>query len=77
MEISDFEIECPEGLTKEVYIQVIKKVYGLMRHHAYPKIQEKLKATGKDQLNEEELHEITDKLESDKFRDQALKLYEV
>ena len=49
----------------------------MIRYHACSKIQEKLKATGKAQLTEDELHEVTDQLESDKFRDQALNLYEV
>ena len=50
--MDEIHFEIPTELSKEVYVQVIKKVLASVRREAYFKIQEKLAATNRDKLTE-------------------------
>ena len=69
-----------DALTREVYVQVSRKVLACVRHECYNQVQEILKREGRSQITNEELDEILDKIGEkyqEGYRVGAMKLYGV
>lgn len=48
--VKSMEFDLPPYLTRELYLQITAKILALTRYELYPKIQEKLRKSGKDKL---------------------------
>lgn len=62
--VQQINFDIPQELTKEVYVQVIRKVLACVRHEAYGKIQAILNnpQNRKDKLTAEEADNILDSI---------------
>lgn len=72
--------EIPEKLTREMYLQIARKVQACLRHEAYKQIQDLLKREGKDRITNEEMDDILERISNEKqegFRRAALKLFDI
>lgn len=79
-QVSEIHFDIPEQLTRESYIQVIRKVLACVRHEAYFKFQEMLKSSGKEKLTVDEVDSVLDKIASDSqevYRAKSLELYKI
>lgn len=76
--IKELHFGIPEKFTREIYLQIARKVQACLRHEAYIQVQALLKVSGKDAITNEEMDEILDKIgfeKQEKFRIAAMKLY--
>ncbi len=78
--INEMHYQLSDALTREVYVQVSRKVLACVRHECYNQVQEILKREGRSQITNEELDEILDKIGEkyqEGYRVGAMKLYGV
>lgn len=79
-QMNEIHFHIPEKLTREVYLQIVRKVQACTRHDAYNRVQSLLKSQGKDKLTNEELDDILEKIANESqetYREKALGLYGV
>ncbi len=50
--------DIPEALTREVYVQVIRKLLACIRKEAYEQVQTILKKDGKERMEKEDFNEL-------------------
>lgn len=78
--IKEMHYEIVPALTREVYVQISRKILACIRHETFNQVQETIKREGRAQITNEELDEILDKVGEQKqegYRAAALKLYGV
>jgi hypothetical protein len=69
-----------ELLTREIYVQIIRKVLAAVRHEAYTKIQDTLAKEHKEKLTQEELDSILENIQNhtqELYREKALELFKI
>ena len=77
--VSEIHFEIPASFTREVYVQIIRKVLACVRHKAYKKVKKAL-AHGREKVSNDEMENImTDINEKhqETYRTKALELYKV
>jgi hypothetical protein len=60
--IDEMIFEIPAELTREVYLQIARKVQACVRHDAYNQVQKFIKSEGKDQITDEEMDKILEQI---------------
>jgi hypothetical protein len=58
--------EISDKLTREVYVQISRKILACIRHEAYNQVQELIKKEGRTSVTPEELDAILDKIGEEK-----------
>lgn len=76
--IDEMIFEIPEQLTREVYLQIARKVQACVRHEAYKQVQKQIKESAKNELTDEEMDKILGDIglePQEHFRKSALSLF--
>lgn len=74
-EVEPLHFDIPPNFTKEVYIQILRKVLACVRHDAYFKIQEVLKRDKKETITKDERDEILEAIYDNKQEEYRAKVF--
>jgi hypothetical protein len=75
-QVVPIDYHLPEGLTKEKYLQIIRKVLAIVRYKYHPMAQEeRIKGQPSQPIDENVHNELINKIDPEEFRDKVLALY--
>jgi hypothetical protein len=78
--VDSIHFDLPENLTRETYVQTLRKVLACVRHELYNRVQEILKRDNKEKVSQDELMAIQEDIYSTKqeeYRRKALALLNI
>jgi hypothetical protein len=71
----DFKLEFPERLTKKVYLQVVAKIFAVVRHKIYIGVRQLVRTRDRAYITKNETQTILEGLDIRKIRQDVFRLY--